>query len=339
MAITAGTTAATDAVGYLPPEISDSPNFVVVVTDDQRWDSIGRCVPVVDGFDFDAGSDACMPNLQDLLMDAGTTFLKGEVTQSLCCPSRASILTGQYSTTHGVTNLVGADLDDSSTIATWLDDVGYRTGLFGKYLNGYGTGSLENYIPPGWDSFHSFHGAGGGKGVYDNYPWIHWDEGDPAPVITAYNDADSVSGESCAEGNFYSTDFMCRLALDFLTADAQTPFFLYVATAAPHTPRIAAARHVGVFSNLVPALYPDYDQIPSPNPPAYLPTTPLRSGHFGFITKQTKDAMESTLAVDDLIGEPPRTTRCRRAPGQHRLGVHFGQRLRVRGAPPGSQGV
>jgi arylsulfatase A-like enzyme len=236
-------------------------------------------------------------------MDAGTTFLLGEVTQSLCCPSRASILTGQYTTTHGVTNNTGSDLDDSSTIATWLDDAGYRTGLVGKYLNGYGTGTLENYIPPGWDSWHSFHGAGGGRGIYDDYPWINWEAGDAEAEITQYVDADSLSGEACAEDNFYSTDLICRQALDFLAADTQSPFFLYVAPVAPHSPRTPADRHVGAFSAFTPAVYPDYDQIPSPNPPSYLSTVPLKSNHFEFITKQLRGAVESVLAVDDLIGE------------------------------------
>ena len=89
------------------------PNFVLVVTDDQRWDTIGRCLPELDPFDFDAGADACMPNLQSLLMSGGTTFLNGNVTQSLCCPSRASILTGQYSESHGVTYNNGVLLDEA----------------------------------------------------------------------------------------------------------------------------------------------------------------------------------------------------------------------------------
>ena len=103
---------------------SSSPNFIVIVTDDQKWDSIGRCLPEFDPYDFDAGSGACMPSLQADLMSSGTTFLKGQVTQSLCCPSRVSILTGQYSTTHGVVTNSGGGFNGNSTIATWLNDAG-----------------------------------------------------------------------------------------------------------------------------------------------------------------------------------------------------------------------
>ena len=280
----------------------ERPNFVVVVTDDQRWDTIGRCTGTMDPFDFSAGSAACMPELQETLIAEGTTFLKGEVTQSLCCPSRASILTGQYTTTHGVTNNEGAAFDDSSTIATWLDAAGYRTGLVGKYLNGHGSGSLANHIPPGWDSFHSFHGYSNQDDPYVDYPWINWDVGDAAPEVTRYNEADSTSSAACAAGNLYSTDLMCRQSLDFLTADQATPFFLCVAPAAPHSPNVPADRHAGAFSSVVPIQHPDYNQVPSPNPPSYLPTTPLSANFANRAARALRAALEGNLAVDDLIG-------------------------------------
>ena len=136
------------------------PNFVVIVTDDQRWDTIGRCRNGFDGTDLDAGEDACMPELQRLLIPSGTTFLRAYATTALCCPSRASLLTGRYARHTGVIDNHGLpDFDDGSTLATWLDDAGYRTALIGKYLNGYGEtpGAVpDNYVPPGWDSWHAF---------------------------------------------------------------------------------------------------------------------------------------------------------------------------------------
>ena len=84
--------------------------------------------------------------------NSGVTFTNGHVTTALCCPSRTSILTGQYSHRTGVLDNNPPDggaqvFDDSSTIATWLQAAGYRTGFVGKYLNGYA--SLSPYIPPG----------------------------------------------------------------------------------------------------------------------------------------------------------------------------------------------
>ena len=82
----------------------------------------------------------------------------------LCCPSRSSILRGQYVHNHGVrTNLPpngGFERwhqlgDDTSTVATWLHDAGYRTALFGKYLNGYPDTVAPTYVPPGWDDWAS----------------------------------------------------------------------------------------------------------------------------------------------------------------------------------------
>src|SRR5205823_4452658 len=97
------------------------PNVVLILTDDQRWDTLWA-----------------MPNVQRYLVHRGVTFRNGFVVNSLCCPSRASILTGKYSHGTGVYRNTGTNggfsaFDDSSTVATWLHDAGYHTGLIGKY--------------------------------------------------------------------------------------------------------------------------------------------------------------------------------------------------------------
>src|SRR3954468_8936897 len=103
------------------------PNIVFVLTDDLSW----NLVPY-------------MPQVQQLQRE-GMTFERYVVTDSLCCPSRASILTGRYPHSTGVLKNMGADggfgafhgYEEESTFATALQRRGYRTGLFGKYLNGY----------------------------------------------------------------------------------------------------------------------------------------------------------------------------------------------------------
>src|SRR5919204_330803 len=92
-----------------------------------------------------------MPHVKRILVNHGVTFRNGFVVNSVCCPSRTAILTGMYSHSTGVYTLSPPDggfaaFDDRPTVATWLDARGYTTGLFGKYLNGYG----GTYIPPGW---------------------------------------------------------------------------------------------------------------------------------------------------------------------------------------------
>jgi hypothetical protein len=109
------------------------PNIVLVVTDDQRFDSMGH-LPAT--------------NAQPWLR-----FTRAYVNLPLCCPSRATILTGRYSHHTRVETLRdGAPLDESRTVATMLRAAGYRTGLVGKYLNGYPFGR-GHYTPPGWESW------------------------------------------------------------------------------------------------------------------------------------------------------------------------------------------
>jgi arylsulfatase A-like enzyme len=108
------------------------PNFVVIVTDDQDADSL----PV-------------MRKLLSYPEGSWINFSNAFANDSICCPSRATLLTGQYSHHHGVlTNESCLELDDRQTLPVWLDRAGYRTALFGKYLNRYPAGA-----PPGWDVF------------------------------------------------------------------------------------------------------------------------------------------------------------------------------------------
>ena len=172
-----------------PAQAASKPNVVVIISDDQRWDTIGRCVGGFDAYDLSAGADSCMPLVQQDLVAHGVTFMRGQVSQSLCCPARASIFTGQYSRHTGVDGVNGFTLfNDSSTVATWLHDGGYRTGMIGKYLNGYGnSGTPLNYVPPGWDSWHGYYGFNGTTDdPYLNYNWIDWETGGTA-VQTRYS--------------------------------------------------------------------------------------------------------------------------------------------------------
>jgi arylsulfatase A-like enzyme len=117
-----------------PPE---RPNIVMIVTDDQDYDSL----PV-------------MRNLMAQPEGSWVQFTNAFANHAVCCPSRATMLTGQRSATHGA---VGNDycnrMDDTNTLPVWLDNAGYETGMFGKYLNGYPFGRGRGYVPPGWDQF------------------------------------------------------------------------------------------------------------------------------------------------------------------------------------------
>ncbi len=116
-------------------------DVVVILTDDQRFDQMQY-----------------MPLTSALLNAETVRFSRGFVTTSLCCPARATVLTGLYAHNHGVlTNAApnggATKFDPNSTIATWLQAAGYRTALIGKYLNQYQL--LSPAVPPGWNKFEA----------------------------------------------------------------------------------------------------------------------------------------------------------------------------------------
>jgi N-acetylglucosamine-6-sulfatase len=122
-------------------ELSDKPNIVFVLTDDQR-----------------TGDLAHMPNVQRLLVQQGTTFKRFTIAQPACCPSRATFLTGRYPHNHrtgfegGTARFFARSGAQGDTYATRLNGAGYRTGYFGKYMNGY---EQKRSTPPGWDTFYA----------------------------------------------------------------------------------------------------------------------------------------------------------------------------------------
>jgi arylsulfatase A-like enzyme len=113
------------------------PNIVVIMTDDQDVDSL----PV-------------MEYLMSYPYGSWVNFEYAFAGNSVCCPARATLLTGQYSHTHGVqNNNMGRKMQDSNTLPVWLDGAGYTTALIGKYLNGFPFPGYSRRNPPGWDLF------------------------------------------------------------------------------------------------------------------------------------------------------------------------------------------
>jgi N-acetylglucosamine-6-sulfatase len=116
------------------------PNFVVLMTDDQTLASM-----------------AVLTKTEQLIGDEGMTFSDNVVSFPVCCPSRATFLTGQYAHNHHVMGNrapVGgysSFKEQATTMPAALQRAGYDTIHVGKYLNGYGHDSLE--VPPGWTDF------------------------------------------------------------------------------------------------------------------------------------------------------------------------------------------
>ena len=135
--------------------------------------------------------------------------------------------------THVRTNDDGRPFDETQTIATWLHDAGYFTGLIGKYLNRYPFGRGP-YIPPGWDRWVVKRNTAATTTYYD-FGFV--DQG----VALQTSDAPAT----------YATDLFADHAVDFLrTAPDDRPFFLYFATSAPHPPWTPPIRHAGAFAGV-----------------------------------------------------------------------------------------
>jgi N-acetylglucosamine-6-sulfatase len=220
-------TASPQAVSAAPSK----PNVVIILTDDQRYDTLWA-----------------MPNVQKDLVGKGMQFNQGFVVNSLCCPSRTSILTGDYSHTtqvwkdsppYGGFETFLNTGDDQSTLATWLHRDGYRTALFGKYLNGYLDQAAAGYIPPGWDQWNAFDRAG-----YYNYR------------LFAHNDCCKQFGHNRSD---YSTGVLTNDATSFIQ-NTKTPFFMYFAPYAPHRPAVASNKFDHRFKGIKPWHPKDYNE-------------------------------------------------------------------------------
>jgi N-acetylglucosamine-6-sulfatase len=170
-----------------------------------------------------------MPKTKALLQSTGMTFQNAFVSNALCCPSRSTIMRGQYSHNTGV--WFDSSTDSSSTtaggwqvykqngneadnVATRLQGAGYKTGLFGKYLNGYDN---TTFRPPGWDRWFGAFTSG----------TLHYFDYD-------VNDQGTIRHFGTSDSD-YSTDVISGQADAFIRSNASqgAPFFAYVAPIAP----------------------------------------------------------------------------------------------------------
>jgi len=261
-----------------PAAARTPPNFVVIVTDD-----------------LDSASVSLMPAVNRLLAQQGATFSRFFVTTPLCCPSRASILRGQYAHNHLVLRNTGEDAGftafhdsghESTTIATELDAAGYETALVGKYLNGYASPRQESsYVPHGWD---------------------FWVAGIDHAAYNSFNYDLNVNGEIIHHGDNardYITDVLAAHALDFLdrsTASNQ-PFFLYLAPYAPHSPSIPAPRHDGMFAGESAPRTPAFNERNIQDKPDWVHSGRLGAESIARIDSSYRQRLESLMAVDEMV--------------------------------------
>ena len=255
------------------------PNIVFVLTDDLDWSLVQY-----------------MPHVQQLQSE-GTTFTNYFVTDSLCCPSRASIFTGRYPHNTGIFTNGGTDggfkvfharHEEIDTFATRLQRAGYLTALMGKYLNGYQpdrrNGHKVRYVPPGWSEWDV---AG------DGYPEFDYKLSENGKIVH-FGSSPSA----------YLTDVLARRGSAFVdrAAKKRKPFFLEIATFAPHSPFVPAPRDADDFPGLQAPRTPAFNEADVSDKPSWLRNLPLLTpAQISQIDAEYRKRAQAVQAVDALI--------------------------------------
>ena len=190
-------------------------NAVFILSDDHRYDVMSFL-----------GHPWVETPAMDSLAEEGVYFKNAMVTTSLCSPSRASILTGQYMHNHGVVDNNVLTPEGTVFFPQYLQAAGYQTGYFGKWH----MGGHSDAPRPGFDRWVSFRGQG------HYYPPEHLKKWSL-----------NVDGESVPQEG-YITDELTDYALDWLNGSikgSDKPFFMYLSHKGVHGMFHPAERHAG----------------------------------------------------------------------------------------------
>lgn len=248
----------------------ERPNVVLVLTDDQRWDTL----------------DA-MPLVLDRLAARGVTFTNAFVTTPVCGPSRACFLAGGFPAqdtgvlTNGPPNGGLERFDETRTLGSVLQRAGYRTGFVGKYVNGYA--AVAPRIPPGWTRFVA------DRSTAD---WTRFS------VAEGESRAEPTQGELSGPITGYLTDYQASRAVEFVEEHAALPFFLLFAPDAPHSPATAAPGDEGLFPGYV---YREraYGEADRSDKPAWVADAPPYDEAFN--DEFHRDQLRSLQALDRAV--------------------------------------
>jgi N-acetylglucosamine-6-sulfatase len=264
-----------------PVRVVDRPNIIFILTDDLSSNLVQY-----------------MPNVLNMEKN-GTSFSNYFVTDSLCCPSRTSILTGEFPHNSGVFENTGADggfsafvahNDTAHTYAVSLHGAGYDTAMMGKYLNGYvpthkAPGAGIPSVPAGWSQWDV---AGNG------YPEFNYQLNQNRTVLS-YG----------SQPKDYLTDVLSQRATSLVdtAAAAHTPFALEVASFAPHSPYVPAPQDANLFPNLQAPRTPAFGATDTQGDPKWLQGyKPLTTANINSINADFRKRVQSVQAVDRMIG-------------------------------------
>ncbi len=287
------TAAAALAVSASPSEETaeaarPKPNVVLVMTDDQTVRDL-----------------SVMPLTRRSLASRGVTFTRSYASYPLCCPSRATMLTGRYSHNHGVQGNRPPQggygrLDKANTLPVWLQRRGYTTAHIGKFLNGYGR-DVPADVPPGWTEWY---------GSVDPSTYFMW-----GYTLNENGTRRTYGRPGVQDPALYQTDVYRAKAEDFIQrrSGPGKPFYLSVAFLAPHAEGGQSAatggsvrpapRHKGRFATKPLPSPPSFNEADITDKPRLLRNQllPLRPRQIQNITTNFRARQESLLSVDEAV--------------------------------------
>src|SRR5918998_311405 len=263
-----------DGVPTAEAQTAPNPNIVFILTDDLRKDDLNL---------------KYMPKTRSLLAERGMSFNNAYVSNALCCPSRATIMRGQYAHNSGVWINTNSSIGgweaffnkgyQQDNVATYLQAAGYKTALIGKYINQYaGTGK-----PAVWDKWFA---------TLDptTYNFFNYDINNNG-TVQHFGSSDSD----------YKTDVLRRQTQTFIDASAAQgdPFFAYVAPIAPHAPATPAPRHAHTFDGAKAPRLSSFNEVDVSDKPPWIQSLPrLTATQIANIDNRHERRIESLQAVE-----------------------------------------